>query len=191
MALSSGKYFFSKSLHAPELDDVCDTTKYIDYEKEVQKNYHLTTGGVLPAKIPNRTIMFFGSKSTMYKSYSKSPSKSKSKSKTRNSKEAESTPKKEKHATFDLSSSQEQKTQNVEEEKTETIIYNTIQEDPLESVSDSDENPNYSTQQNEQLETKVEDVNNNDHQLGSDQPPIDEADDEGSCDDNYSDRSDN
>ena len=184
MALSSGKYFFSKSAHPPELDDVCDTTKYIDYEKEVQKSYHLTTGGILPAKLPNRTIIFFGGKSSMLRSQSKSQTdtktKSKTRSKTKSSSQSKSSEKQQNsklHATFNLTQ-EEEKPQ--EEEKTETIIYNTIPEEPLESISDSADDLQYTLQTKEKEEKKQQESNSIEDKSESDQTPIDEADDEGS-----------
>ena len=190
MALSSGKYFFSKSAHPPELDDVCDTTKYIDYEKEVQKSYHLSTGGILPAKLPNRTIIFFGGKSSMLRSTTKSSqsssrskTKPKNRSKSSKSENEEKEQKPERHATFNLTQEEEKPP---EEEKTETIICNTLQEEPLESVSDSDDSLQYSLTQKEKRENKPAENNNNagEAKFDSDQAPIDEADDEGSFDEN-------
>ena len=174
-ALFSGKYFFSKNSHPPELDDVCDTTKYIDYQKEEEKSYGLKTKGLEPIKIPNRTIMFFGGNTTMMRS-----SRSKSKTKTNRTKTTvNQTPKSEKkHARFDISQATPK---TPEEDKKEPIVVNTTPEDPLESVS-SEELHEYVYYDEEESSNEKQSTNKNDSE---DNVPLDEADSE----DNFTDNS--
>ncbi|EAY02836.1 hypothetical protein TVAG_293040 [Trichomonas vaginalis G3] len=161
-ALMSGKFFFSKSLHQPELDDVCDTTKYIDYQRETVQTYGLVTKGLQPSKIPNRTIMFFGGRSTMVGS----PSKTSTSKKSKKSKSSASSSKSEKHATFDLSNNSPIKSNNNDQTEISKI---TAQE---EIVSSDDE-------QVQTLPQKIEKTSpQHEHMRDDDEVIDDEADDE-------------